>query len=176
MVLGSVAEKVVRSAGSPVLVVHRSDRVGAGELNIKKILIPADGSENTRPAIAQGFALAGVFGAEVTVLCVADPAIMSPSKTPEGSGQSSRVACLKATEFVEREGQRLGVAVQSIILTGIPSEEIVRASADYDLIVMGNVGRTGLAHILLGSVAESTVRQARCPVLVVRAKDGKKPE
>lgn len=74
-------------------------------------------------------------------------------------------------EFVVDEGAMLGLNVRSMIVKGSPSNEIIRLSNDYDLIVMGTLGRTGLAHLRLGSVAERTVRHARCPVLVVRANE-----
>ncbi|WP_321508218.1 MFS transporter [uncultured Methanoregula sp.] len=175
LLLGSVAENVVRSANSPVLVVHSSDRVGADGLIVKRILIPADGSENTRPAIAEGLALAKIFGAEVTVLSIADPGGSSHVTAHEDVRQTSFAICRKATEFVIGEGQNLGITVTPLILMGAPSDEIVRESANYDLVIVGTVGRTGLVHIRLGSVAERTVREARCPVLVVRAKEEKTP-
>jgi nucleotide-binding universal stress UspA family protein len=54
---------------------------------------------------------------------------------------------------------------------GTPAEEIVRYAdfCDVDLIIMGTHGRTGIAHALMGSVAEQVVRVAPCPVLLVRA-------
>ena len=58
------------------------------------------------------------------------------------------------------------------LVHGEPSSEILRAAASHaDLLVMGTLGRTGLAHLLLGSVAERTAREAPCPVLVVRPRD-----
>ena len=111
----------------------------------------------------------------MTALSVADQAVTSRSKANEGVGQSSLEVCREATDYVANEGRKLGLTVIPLILTGTPSDEIVKASVNYDLIVMGTVGRTGLAHIRLGSVAERTVRQAKCPVLVVRAKEAKTP-
>jgi universal stress protein A len=56
------------------------------------------------------------------------------------------------------------------VMTGDPADAIVQAARDYDadLIVMATHGRTGLQHVLLGSVAEKVVRQAPCPVLTIR--------
>ncbi|MDD1743881.1 MAG: universal stress protein, partial [Methanomassiliicoccales archaeon] len=56
---------------------------------------------------------------------------------------------------------------------GSPPRKIMEMSKNYDLIVMGTLGRTGVSKLLLGSVAEKVVRFAECPVLVVRAKGEK---
>jgi len=65
---------------------------------------------------------------------------------------------------------RQKVEVEPVIRQGVPFLEIVRVAAERkaDLIVMGTHGRTGLAHALMGSVAEKVVRMAACPVLTVR--------
>ena len=170
LLLGSVAEKVVRTAKSPVLVVHAGDHVNADCLNVKRILIPTDGSENTKPAIAHGLALARVLNAEVTVLNVADQTSENQSSNKKGDAKNQIEISREATESIANEGKRMGLTAHPLTLTGTPINEIVKASSNFDLIVMGTVGRTGLAHIRLGSVAEGTVRQAKCPVLVVRAK------
>ena len=54
------------------------------------------------------------------------------------------------------------------IETGEPTQQIMEAAPDYDLIVMGTHGRTGLTHLMLGSIAEKVVRRATTPVLTVR--------
>jgi nucleotide-binding universal stress UspA family protein len=169
LLLGSVAEKVVRSSRCPVLVVRSGAGVDSGAPTVKRLLIPTDGSENSMPAIAHGLSLAKVLSAEVTAFSVADPGPDSRQKTRE-VGRISMDACREATGHIVDEGRIFGVTVTPTIVTGAPSEEIVKASAEHDLIVMGTAGRTGLAHVRLGSVAEMTVRQARCPVLVVRAR------
>ena len=68
--------------------------------------------------------------------------------------------------------QQAGLHGDSVIVEGIPLQEIIDMadSRDIDLIVMGTHGRTGLTHVLMGSVAEKVVRLAPCPVLVTRGK------
>jgi nucleotide-binding universal stress UspA family protein len=66
--------------------------------------------------------------------------------------------------------QRAGLQGESLLVQGTPTQTIVDTASEQrvDLIIMGTHGRTGLAHVFLGSVAEHVVRQGPCPVLVVR--------
>jgi nucleotide-binding universal stress UspA family protein len=138
----------------------------------EKILIATDGSENANVAAAQGLTLAKLMDAEVTAMSIVD--IGSPY-----SNRGFRRAAVDnypyleeesnaAVEQVYKEGEGMGVAVKKIIRRGVPANEIIEASKDYDLIVMGTFGHTGLSHLLMGSVAEKVVRFAYCPVLVIR--------
>ena len=77
-----------------------------------------------------------------------------------------------SSQLVDLKGraERRGIAVTTRVATGIPSEEVIAAARaeDSDLIVVGTRGKTGLAHVLLGSTAERVIRGAPCPVLTVR--------
>ena len=68
----------------------------------------------------------------------------------------------------------MGVEVKAVSKMGSPANDIVEASKNYDLVVMGTIGRTGVSKLLLGSVAEKVVRFAECPVLVIRNHPAKK--
>ena len=139
------------------------------------IMIPTDGSEYTKAAAMHGLALAKQTGAEVTALFVIDDdvylnktwsmvmptAIPDLTKVLEDEGK-------KAVAFVQSEGQKMGVKVVTKIEWGSPATKIVHDSKDFDLIVMGTLGRSGVSKFLLGSVAEKVVRFAVCPVLVVK--------
>jgi nucleotide-binding universal stress UspA family protein len=165
LILGSVAQKVIRFSSCPVLVISSHQPAG---LKIHRILIPTDGTDNTRTAIRHGLEMARTFNAEVTALFVSSSKCItfSPGGTAEHflpeSGQ-------KAVDYVANEGRKLGIVVKPLIVTGSPANEIIKVSGRQDLIVMGTNGRTGIEYLRLGSVAEKTVRHARCPVLVVRA-------
>jgi len=80
-----------------------------------------------------------------------------------------REASVLLTESKQRIAQR-GISVSTRIETGMPSEHIVGVAAaeDVDLVVLGTSGRSGLAHVLLGSTAERVICRAPCPVLAVR--------
>ncbi len=141
----------------------------------KKILIPTDGSDNTKEAILKGLEMAKIMGAEVTALYVVDQT--SFINFPMDSTIVSVYSLLEkegkdAVDFVKSEGAKLGVIVSVKVEEGSPARKIVDASKTHDLIVMGTLGRTGISKILLGSVAERVVRFAECPVLVVRALKG----
>ena len=138
----------------------------------KKILIPTDGSENTKAAITQGLELARVMGGEVTALYVVDQA--SFVNFPMDATVVSIYSLLEkegndAVDYVVKEGEKLGVKVNPKVVEGSPAKMIVDEAEDHDLVVMGTLGRTGISKLLLGSVAERVVRFAPCPVLVVRA-------
>jgi len=141
----------------------------------KKILIPTDGSENTKEAIMKGLEMAKVMDAEVTALYVVDQT--SFINFPMDSTIVSVYSLLEkegrdAVEFVKSEGAKLGVKVTTKVEEGSPARKIVDTSKLHDLVVMGTLGRTGISKILLGSVAERVVRFAECPVLVVRSQKG----
>jgi nucleotide-binding universal stress UspA family protein len=138
-----------------------------------RILIPTDGSEYTKEAIQKGLELAKVLDAEVTALYVVDQT--SFINFPMDSTIVSVYTLLEkegkdAVDFVKAEGAKLGINVNIKIEEGSPPRKIMEISKQFDLIVMGTLGRTGVSKLLLGSVAEKVVRFAECPVLVVRAK------
>lgn len=144
----------------------------------KKILIPTDGSDNTKEAINKGLEMAKMMDAEVTALYVVDQT--SFINFPMDSTIVSVYSLLEkegkdAVEYVREEGAKLGVKVTTKVDEGSPARKIIDASRFHDLVVMGTLGRTGISKLLLGSVAERVVRFADCPVLVVRSQKGGSP-
>ena len=138
----------------------------------EKTLIPTDGSENAKEAAIRGLELAKLTDAEVTVLSVIDVGSLYFGR---GSRQTAVLSypyleedANQAVEQVRQEGEAMGIVVKKVVRKGVPANEIVEASKDYDLIVMGTFGHTGLSHLLMGSVAEKVVRFAYCPVLIIR--------
>ena len=139
---------------------------------IKRILFATDFSRWARRAEDYACALACSWKASLTVLSVAE---FPPGLNPDYPVNQQYLGDLLKTassQLIDLKGraERRGIAVTTRVATGIPSEEVMTAARaeDSDLIVVGTRGKTGLAHILLGSTAERVIRGAPCPVLTVR--------
>lgn len=142
-------------------------------MNIERILLATDFSPRAEGAEAYACTLAESWGAALTVMNVLE---FAPGMNPEYP-----VNRLYLTELMKQATRALAelkarvadrrISVHTRIATGIPSQEVLVAAEaeNADLIVVGTVGKTGLAHVLLGSTAERIIRTAPCPVLVVRA-------
>ena len=140
----------------------------------KKILVPTDGSEFTKAAIREAVELAKVAGGSITALYVIDQTLFG--NVPVDSSVNAIYDMMEkegnnATAFVKSLGEENGIAVDGIVVSGSPVKSIVEASKDFDIIVMGTLGRTGFAKFMMGSVAEKVVRFAKCPVMVVKSSE-----
>ncbi len=136
------------------------------------ILVPTDGSEFTKGAIEKAIELASCTKSKVTALYVLDQTIFV--NMPLDSAVANVYNLLEeegnnAVHFVKEMGAKKDVDVEIKVVEGSPVKTILDMSADYDLIVMGTLGRTGMSKILMGSVAEKVVRSSACPVLVVKS-------
>ena len=145
---------------------------------IRTILLPTDGSECSGKAISYSLAFASQFNARVVGLHVIeqhweDLTRHALGEIRLGLHQQARARreeeAREIVEVVAEAGTRMGVTVDTQIVTGTPVQQILRLAKelDVDLIIMGTHGRTGFSHFFLGSVAEKVVRQAPCPVLTV---------
>jgi len=141
----------------------------------KRILCPIDFSPTSRGAADAAVGLARRFGATVTLFHSYD---MPAYPMPDGSFVPVPMPLQEITDAIERtlaEWKRTSQAAAPVPIdvastVGPATSEILRFAKEgrYDLIVMGTHGRTGLRHMLLGSVAERIVREAACPVLTIR--------
>ncbi len=144
--------------------------------NFKRILAPTDFSAYSDEGMKYALYLAGKFGAEVIVFHVLTTKEMEEREAlPPPSGYVDEIYKETEREILERYKKATanggnGIKVQSIVSSGVPFVEIIRKARDEDcdLIVMATHGRTGLSHVLVGSVAEKVVRMADCPVLTIR--------
>lgn len=124
----------------------------------RRILVPVDGSASADYALEQAIALAREHVATLKIVYV------------DGVEEISR----QIVEVAAAKVRNAGLQLDSGLLVKLPTEEIgdvilqEAASWTADLIVIGTHGRRGLAHALLGSVAEKVIRAANVPVLVVR--------
>lgn len=144
-------------------------------LSLKKILVPTDFSDCANDALRLAQEIAGKFDGTITLLHVYQiPAYPLAEGTFVGGPQVTAeivkdiLAALDKTKQEAAEASPVPITTQ--ISEGVPYLEIARAAREgrYDLIVIGTHGRTGIRHLLLGSVAERVVRTAGCPVLTVR--------
>jgi nucleotide-binding universal stress UspA family protein len=137
-------------------------------LPFQTILVATDFSELSNYAFEAAAQLASHYGAQVIVMHVAQT-----SATIEGEAEVKPYG----EEYRGEQQRRLdeyvapaGVELRCYLTQGDPAERILQAARNFhaDLIVVGTHGRSGLARLLLGSVAETVLRAASCPVMVVR--------
>ena len=167
--LGSVTEKVVRLSDVPVL----TARIQSDEqlrFPYEKILIPVDGSPASTAATKHGLALAATLDAKVHALSVVDDTSLGPDVRSALPTDEREAPATEAVESVEEETAEYELSsVQTYVEHGSPAE-VIREHIEtkgIDAVVMGSSGRRGVDRILLGSVAEKTVRSAPVPVITV---------
>lgn len=151
--------------------------ISVPEVNLKKILVPIDFSASSKKAMQYALSFARQFNAELLLLHVveltplpASPLAVVQDETTQASVHQS--AAKQLGEWRDEIGSR--ATVKASVRSGISAHaEIVSAAIEgnIDLIILGTQGRTGLAHLLIGSTAERVVRHAPCPVLVVRERE-----
>ena len=143
---------------------------------ITRILVPTDFSETSDAALTYAQTLADSLGASLHLVHVFDDpygeALMA--EVNESVYESMRGSALAAARrrLLRRlpPADRKRFRATTAMITGTPASAIVDYAGKHemDLIVMGTHGRSGFAHLLLGSVAEKVVRSSTCPVLTVR--------
>jgi len=142
-----------------------------------RILVPTDFSPPSDAALEYARILAAKFGSSLRILHVIDDPTSSSDFVADGfapSTENIRNALLEQTrtrlDGVMNHDDRTRYHVHADAVLGMPAATIVAyaTATAASVIVMGTHGRTGLAHLLMGSVAEQVVRTAPCPVLTVR--------
>jgi universal stress protein A len=147
-------------------------------MKVKRILVPTDFSDNALAALDYAVDLAKPFKATLTLIHSLEPIYFATPADLYGPAanlgmliQEQRRAAQEQLARLQKDLGKRRVAVQTLIGTGPAPRVIVDAAKrrGADLIVMSTHGRTGVSHVLMGSVAEKVVRSASCPVLTVRA-------
>lgn len=175
--LGSTAERIVQHAKVPVLSVHPQDR--RPEAGPRTVLVPTDFSADAEAALAAASDCLGLNheGTRVVLLHVyhvpAEYSTYGPSATLYRMGEQMGKKLRERLDELAAPLRAEGRSVEVEAVPGIPAEVIVRQVEERgaDLIAMGTHGRSGIAHLLLGSTAERVVQHASCPVLTVRRPD-----
>jgi nucleotide-binding universal stress UspA family protein len=166
LLLGSVAERVVRTSPVPVLTVR-----GNADINLEgapQILVPHDFSEASAAAVRHAAKWADALGAEITLLHVVEPVVYPEFYSVDVLSDDLM------ERLVERSERALGAAAEDLLGRVRTQVEVGRAAntivdfADpnrFDLVIMATRGLSALEHALLGSVAESVLRRCRVPML-----------
>ncbi|MBR4504149.1 MAG: universal stress protein [Candidatus Methanomethylophilaceae archaeon] len=131
-----------------------------------KILVAVDGSENNKPAVRKAIRISKDTGAKLTAAYV--EAI--------GYNLAPNVATVRdplknadeVFSFMRSEADAAGVEVDYKVMVGHPGEALTDLASDFDLVVCGTLGRSGLKKAVMGSVSEMISRYASCDVLIVR--------
>lgn len=170
-ILGGVAERVVRCASCPVLVARPGKSDGP-------VIAATDLSDPSVPAIAAAVEESRRRGAPLVVVHAmdfGDATMIGAALAPFGVGPVIPASAIDETralaqQVIEGHLEALGAKGEVVIGNGPASSVIVRLAEQRGagLLVVGTRGRTGIAHLALGSVAERVIRAASCSVLAVR--------
>jgi nucleotide-binding universal stress UspA family protein len=151
-------------------------------MKLERILVPVDFSDHSRHALDYAIGVAEKFGSKVHVLHVFEIPIAAVSAYDMGGATAPApinlwsdlegIARDQLAKWMEETDSR-GIEISSSMVTERPATAIVSEATALpaDLIVMGTRGLSGLSHIVLGSVAERTLRTAPCPVLTLKLDD-----
>lgn len=178
--LGSVADKVVRHAEIPVMLVRARD-VHAEAPEFKRIMVPLDGSLAAAEILPSVRELARCSGSEIVLLRVVpgEPesqiadARLPPTTRVEKTEVTGERAATDYVQTLSTSAVHWGVPVRTLVQVGDPASVILDTAQDMyaDLIAMSTHGLGGLRRFFLGSVAERVVRHAVAPVMLFRAKE-----
>jgi nucleotide-binding universal stress UspA family protein len=170
VVFGSIAERVARLAHAAVLTAHADSPAPSG---YRRVLVPSDFSPDSEHALDFARALVAKTGGKLVVMHSYDlPALLT------GGAAIAQASLEQALQEAAREklaalkASLSGVDVETVLDQGRPDMATLETAerTNADLIVMGTRGRTGLAHVVLGSTAERVIRRAHAPVIAVKAK------
>jgi len=157
VVLGSVAEGILRKSHVPVLAINGHARTLVGTSLFSRVLLALDDSDPARSALALAVQLAADYGTHL-ILC----AVVAPAHATDASAR-------ERLERAAATSEATTVVDDYVVVAGEPAPSIERTAMqrNCDLIVVGSHGRRGLDRLVLGSVAEAVIRKSALPVLVV---------
>jgi len=127
------------------------------------IMVPTDGSDYSKKAEDTALSLAKELGSKVVAVHIIDDKLIYPYEVLEDEGKA-------ILNEVQERGQEKGVEVHEILIVGSPTHDMAKITekAEADVVVIATHGKTGLEKILMGSVAENTLKKVQVPVLLVK--------
>ncbi|OGW58940.1 MAG: hypothetical protein A2Y48_08535 [Nitrospirae bacterium RIFCSPLOW2_12_42_9] len=137
-----------------------------------KILFPTDFSESAENASRYALSLAKKYASKVYVIHVIEPFTYTTEFGLDFSAQLKEMeaSARRLLDDIAASIKKTNLDVESVLITGEPFVEIIKYARkeQVDLIVMATHGRSGIEHMLMGSVAEKVVRKSPCPVLTIK--------
>lgn len=156
-------------------------------VNFKKIMIATDGSTCSMLAADKGIELARLSKGTVYAVHVVAATYINPNPMDkdyfsftgvdpyyesmyEATHEALKILGQQATDYIKGLGEVKGINVETVLLEGNPSEELIRYAEEeqMDIVIMGTIGKKGLDRMLLGSVTGNLVRHSKVPVMVIR--------
>jgi len=169
-IMGSIAERTLRTAPCPVLTVH--GHAQAPPAIARKILVPTDFSAESMAALEMAVEWAGPETEVVLLHAHYDVGLVKPLVPEDGLDESAtrqhvQARMDEAVRAVAPDDSRISTRVEEGVNE---STAILHVAGEpgFDLIVMGTHGRTGLKHLVMGSVAEHVLREAKCPTVAIK--------
>ena len=142
---------------------------------IHVILCPVDFSDASRKAVQYAKEFAAGMGASIHILNVVEPRPMAVDITLNyvPLEEDLEKAAAEDLQVILQELIQAGLKAECSVEFGNPSDVILEKAADLDvnLVIMGSHGKKGLSRLIMGSVAETVVRKANCPVLIVKSEE-----
>ena len=179
--LGSVTDRLVRQSPAPVLLVRPEESAPAPEQEppLKHVLVPLDGSALAEQILPRAVALGSLVQARYTLLQVAELALSGEGAELYGSAFDEEVqgrVRARSQRYLDHVAGPLrseGLTVETATVFGWSAQDILTYAADQavDAIALATHGRSGIARLLIGSVADKIVRGATVPVLLFRPHD-----
>lgn len=145
-----------------------------GEYEMKKILVPTDGSNNSKAALEKARELAELSGAEVTVLTVVKDLENHIYILENRAKTEIREMLKEQGNKILEEGlevfEGFKEKVETVFIQGDPAEEIIKMvkEGDYDLVVMGSRGLNAISRVMLGSVSNRVLNHVETSILIVK--------
>ena len=176
-IFGSVAGKIVQSTDRPLLIVRPGEKAPAS-VQIRKILVPLDGSDVAEAVLPFVEDLAKAVGAAVVLFNAIPPLAAYPGFETAQPVLVGRVIeemqddARKLLSRVAKEMEGRGVTASMVVTVALAVDGIIHAAEEIgaDLIALGTHGRSGLGRMVLGSVADGVIRRSTVPSLLVNPK------